>query len=222
MTRSVAVIGLGRFGAALATELTSRGVEVIAVDLEERRVLSVSEDVNDSSCVDSRDAKALDRAGIGAVDVAVVAIGENFEAVQETVLALREVGVKHVIARAQTEDRRRILARIGADEVLSPEVENARRVAHSLTNPLVRESYELEFGGQVATVATPAGMVGRTLAEIGATDAYGILIVRLIRPAAGDGPPEVVMPAKASTKLAAGDELTIVGSPDGVRRFAAG
>lgn len=222
MTRSVAVIGLGRFGAALATDLTHRGVEVIAIDVEERRVLSVHGEVHDSSCVDSRDARALERAGVAAVDVAVVAIGENFEAVQETVLALRQIGVEHVVARAQTEDRRRILERVGADEVLSPEIDNARRVAHSLTNPLIRESFELAFGGQVSTMVTPAGMVGKTLAEIGATAAFGVLVVRVLRKSASAAQPEVLMPPGAATKLESGDELTVVGPKEGIRRFAAG
>ena len=77
-------------------------------------------------------------------------------------------------------------------------------------------------GGEVATVSTPPAMVGRTLEDIGATAAFGVLVVRVIRNRGSGSDPEVIMPPIASTKLEADDELTVVGSPDAVRLFAAG
>ena len=144
--RSIAVIGLGRFGAALARELQNRDIEVLAIDGREQEVQELQGLVTEAVRVDAQNARELERLGLAHMDVVVVAIGEDFEAAQDCVLALKSIGVRHVVARAQTRDRRRILRKIGADSVVSPEAESAKRVAQTLTHPLVSESVDLGRG----------------------------------------------------------------------------
>ncbi|MCB9832207.1 MAG: TrkA family potassium uptake protein [Planctomycetes bacterium] len=213
--RSVAVIGLGRFGSALALALEEAGVEVLALDTNEEHVKNHEGKVTEVVRLDARDGRELEKAGVGQVDVVVVAIGEDFEAAQETVLALRRMEAKHIIGRAQTEDRRRILRRIGAHHVVSPEEESAKRVAQSLTHPLVAESVDLGDGVEVATLATPASFLDRSLAEIKPNSEFGVLVVRVIRE---DG--TVIMPPSATLRIDRGDRVTIIGRSEGIRRFA--
>lgn len=213
--RSVAVIGLGRFGSALALALESDGVEVLALDSDEEVVKNHEGKVTEALRIDSRDGRELEKSGVAQVDVVVVAIGEDFEAAQETVLALRRLEVKHIIGRAQTEDRRRILRRIGAHHVVSPEEESAKRVAQSLTHPLVAEAVDLGDGVQVATLAVPGVFCGKTLVDIKPNAEYGILVVRVIKEGGA-----VVMPPSAVYRLEKGDRVTIIGQAEGVRRFA--
>ena len=215
--RSVAVIGMGRFGAALVRELEQLGVEVLAIDTDEKDLQKIRADVSAARVIDGRDDKALASAGAGEVDMAVVAIGESFEAAQECVLALRKLGVSHIVARAQTADRRTILQKIGADRVVSPEVESAKRVAQSLAHPLMADSVDIGDGASVATLEVPEALVGKTLAEIGRERLQGLLVLRVLRK---NGPkPEVIMPPGAETRLEAGDQITIVGQVETVRAF---
>ncbi len=213
--RSVAVIGLGRFGSALSLALEAEGVEVLAIDSSEEQVKNHQGKVSEALRIDSRDGRELGKSGIAQVDVVVVAIGEDFEAAQETILVLRRLEAKHIIGRAQTEDRRRILRRIGAHHVVSPEEESAKRVAQSLTHPLVAESVDLGDGIEVATLEPPAVFHGRSLAEIKPNDEFGVLVVKMTRSGG-----EVIMPPTALHRMEKGDRVTIIGRSEGVQRFA--
>jgi trk system potassium uptake protein TrkA len=213
--RSVAVIGLGRFGSALALALEADGIEVLAIDSSEEQVKNHEGKVSEALRLDSRDGRELEKAGVAQVDVVVVAIGEDFEAAQETVLALRRMDAKHIIGRAQTEDRRRILRRIGAHHVVSPEEESAKRVAQSLTHPLVAESVDLGDGVELATLEPPAVFHGRSLADIKPNAEFGVLVVKMTRSGG-----EVIMPPAATHRMEKGDRVSIIGLADGIRRFA--
>ena len=109
-----AVIGLGKFGFHVAKGLAQQGLNVIAADLNEDHVREVNEYVQDAVILDSTDMRALREAGIGNVDVAIVSIGENIEASILTVMALKELGVETVIAKAITTVHGQILSKLGA------------------------------------------------------------------------------------------------------------
>ena len=116
-----AVIGLGRFGSRLAAGLASAGQEVIAIDLDERIVEQLRDRVTVAVAMDSTNEKALEAHGLDKVDAAVVCMGSAFEANALTTVILKQYGVERVISRAATPTSARILARIGADEVVNPE-----------------------------------------------------------------------------------------------------
>lgn len=219
---SIAVIGLGRFGSALARELQARGAEVVAVDSNPDNLERVGDTVSAVSRIDGSDPSALRRVGVQDMDMVVVAIGESFIATQECVLALKTAGAKKIVARAQTPDRRRILELIGADIVVSPEEEFAKRVAYRLIHPIVLDSVDLGDGIEVVTVDVPPHLVGLTLAQAKPRSDFNILVLRIRRKVAGRRDPEIILPPGADTKLLAGDSITIVGRTDDIARFTLG
>ncbi|MCA9321930.1 MAG: TrkA family potassium uptake protein, partial [Planctomycetes bacterium] len=217
--RSVAVIGMGRFGVALARELESLGIEVLALDFNEEDLQRVQGQVSACRVVDARDRKELAAAGVADVDVVIVAIGENFEAAQECILALRKLGVRRIIGRAQTTDRTRILEKIGAGRVVSPEIESAKRVAQSLAHPLLEDAIDIGDGVRISTLEAPEDLVGKSLMEIGTARLEGLLVLRVVRGAENAPDRVVIMPAGAGTRLEVGDRLTLVGRPEDLARF---
>ena len=220
--RNIAVIGLGRFGAALATELHAfDGVDVLAIDIDEEATKAVESKVTAVRCIDARNSRALEVAGVADVDLAIVAIGENFVAAQECVLALKEdLGLGQVLARAQTEDRREILLKVGANEVLSPEEESAKRVAGRLTHPLTADSVDLGDGLELMTLTAPSSFEGKTLAEIGAEMPLKLLVIGVIRADGGRGAHAGDIPPSGATRIEEGDRLKVLGRRDDVRRLA--
>ncbi|APT93626.1 hypothetical protein CPHO_03030 [Corynebacterium phocae] len=128
----VVILGLGRFGMALAEELVLYGVEVMAVDTEERRVNAASRTLAHCVVADSVDIEVLRKLGVDEVQRAVVAIGSNLEASILSASNLVELGVPNIWAKADSDAHARILEQIGAHHVVRPERDTARRVAHLL------------------------------------------------------------------------------------------
>jgi trk system potassium uptake protein TrkA len=108
-----AVIGIGRFGSAIATKLSKKGAEVIAIDISEERISSIKEDVTYSVALDSTDINSLKSQNICEMDAVVVSIGEDFQALLLTAFALQELKVKRIIVRAQGETQIKILSKMG-------------------------------------------------------------------------------------------------------------
>jgi trk system potassium uptake protein TrkA len=132
MRKRVLVIGLGQFGTALAETLTDQGCEVIAVDSHMAAIEAVKRRVTFAVQLDATDPNALRAIDAHNCQSAVVAIGDMFENAVLTVAALREVGLAHVVARARTAQQARILAAVGAAEVLQLEAEMGRTLGHRL------------------------------------------------------------------------------------------
>jgi len=135
MTKRVMVVGLGRFGAALAAELSAQGVEVIAADREMAAVETVKDTVSMAVQLDTSDVRALASVEAASCEVAVVAIGEDFESAILSVAALKEAGVRRIVARARSEREGRIFSAVGANEVVLIEPEMGRTVASRIANP---------------------------------------------------------------------------------------
>lgn len=126
------IIGLGRFGAALAESLSERGAEVIAVDTNMAEVEAVKRKVAYALELDATDPAALQSVDPLRCKAVIVAIGENFEATVLTLAALREVGVKEIVARARSAREARILLAVGATEIIELEAEMGRTYGHKL------------------------------------------------------------------------------------------
>ena len=142
------VIGLGRFGSAMAMTLTELGHDVIGVDGDESRVQQLADVITHALQIDATDEKALRAAGIQDVDVAVVSIGENIESSLLVVMQLRDLGIGTIVAKAVTPLHGRILEKLGVSRVIFPEREMAIRIAHSLVLP------NLEAAGAEAEAGT--------------------------------------------------------------------
>lgn len=155
-----AVVGLGKFGFHVAKGLAQQGLSVIAVDLNEEHVRDINEFVQDAIVLDSTDIRALREAGIGNVDIAVVSIGENIEASILTVMALKELGVETVIAKAITQVHGQILSKLGAAKVIYPEMESAKKIVKKMVQNMHYETIDLSITMKIAKLTVPSFWIG--------------------------------------------------------------
>ena len=130
--QTYAVFGLGRYGIAVAKELVDNGMEVIAVDTNERIVNDAVGILPVCKCADITDAEVFSQLGIANVDVVIIAMASNLEASVMAVTLCKEAGVKTVIAKCANEMHQKILKRVGADQVVFPENESGVRLAKNL------------------------------------------------------------------------------------------
>lgn len=207
------VIGLGRFGGAVATELVKLGFEVLGVDGDAGRVQAYADTLTHVVQADTTNDEALRQLGASEFRYAVVAIGTDIEASILTTAALGDMGVANLWAKAVTQAHGRILERVGAHHVVFPEHEMGERVAHLVGGGVIDWFQLDEHFAMVETVA-PAAMVGRSLAEIGIRDRYGVTVV-CIKPA-GSG----FTYATAETLICDGDVLVVAGATAQAEAFA--
>jgi trk system potassium uptake protein TrkA len=209
--RQFAVIGLGRFGSAVATTLVELGQDVLGIDSDEASVQALTDRVPHLMKLNAMDRRALVEAGIGDVDVGVVSIGTNIEASLLIVVTLQELGVKKILAKATTAIHGRILERLGVDRVVYPEREMALRVAHSLVVPNVIDHIGLSRDFSIIEIPVPPLFAGRTLREIGLRAKYGLTLIAIKRKANDEAEQMMVSP-DPDELIRAGDTLAIVGS----------
>jgi trk system potassium uptake protein TrkA len=210
--QAFAVIGLGRFGSAMATTLTELGHEVIGVDARTAKVQELADRVTQAIELDATDERALRAAGIQDVNVAVVSIGENIEASLLVVMQLREIGIKTVVAKAVTPLHGRILEKLGVSRVIFPEKEMAVRVAHSLVMPNAIDYIELSRDFSIVELPAPAAFVGQTLKQLELRPRYGLTLIA-IRRRPNPGAREVTNIAPGADEIILHDDiLALLGS----------
>jgi trk system potassium uptake protein TrkA len=212
--RSFAVIGLGRFGSAVATTLAELGQDVIGIDSDEERVRRLSDVISYAVELDATDEKALRAAGIQDVEVAIISIGENIESSVLIVMTAKELGIKTVIAKATTPLHGRILEKLGVTRIIFPEREMAIRIAHSLVVPNVLDYIELSRDFSIIELPAPPEFVGRSLKQLELRPRYGLTLIAIKRKSGtGDGEITNVAPA-ADDVILAGDVLALLGGND--------
>jgi trk system potassium uptake protein TrkA len=219
-----AVIGLGRFGSQLAISLAERNVEVIAIDKDMQAVEQVKDIVTYAVRLDSVDKEALLAQGIGEVDTAIVAIGDNFEANVLTAALLKNIGVKTVIARAASEIQKQILELIGVDRVVFPEAESGIRLAQNLTSRAIWDYVPLSGDRVIAELRAPRRFWNKTIRESEIRRKYGINIIaikkRTPKLSATGGPTvieeSIIESPEADHIIEENDILIVVGSNDDI------
>lgn len=211
---SVLVIGLGRFGGALAETLVELGTEVLAVDFDADRVQEYSERLTHVRQADTTSATVLRQLGAGEFSVAVVAIGNDIESSILTTAALADLGVPSIWAKAIRADHGRILERVGAHNVVYPERQMGIRTAHAVSGRVI-DYFELDPGFVLAEVRPPRRLIGKTLAEADIRNRYGVTIV-CVKPN-GEG----FTYATPETCMAEGDILVVAGDVERAEAFAA-
>ena len=175
------VIGLGRFGMAVASELCILGNEVLAVDIREDLVQTATSRVTRAIIADARDPEVLKELSVRNFDCAVVAVGEDIGNSALITLNLKELGVKNVVCKAASHTHRKVLEKIGADRVVFPEHEMGNKLAHALSNSNVLNFIELSDEASIVEVPVPADWVGKTLRELDVRNTYGVNVIALRR-----------------------------------------
>lgn len=157
------VIGLGKFGFHVAKGLAQQGESVIAIDNDEEKIRDINEFVQDAIVLDSTDIRALREAGIGDAEIAIVSIGEHIEASILTVMALKELGIQTVVAKAITQVHGQILSKLGAAKVIYPEMESAKKLVKKIVKNMLYETIDLSITMKLAKMTVPAFWVGTSI-----------------------------------------------------------
>lgn len=210
---SVVVIGLGRFGGAVAESLTQLGHDVLAIDQNAELVQEWSGRLTHVVQANTTSVEALQQLGCGHFGHAVVAIGSDIEASVLTVLALTDIGVPDIWAKAVTSRHGRILERTGAHHVVYPEASMGERVAHLVTGKMI-DFIEFDDGFAIVKTRAPREVVGKTLAESALRTQHGVTIVGVKRPRAD------FAYARPETFVEPGDVLIVAGPTKLVEAFA--
>lgn len=199
------VIGLGRFGSSVATTLADNGYDVLAIDQNEERVQSISNQVTHAVEADATDEEALKTLGVRNFDVAVVSIGDNVSANILCTLILKELGVPYVIVKAPDTLHGKVLTKVGADRVVYPERDMGARIAHNLISSNVLDYIEFapEYG--VIEIIATDKMIGKTLKELEFRSKFNVNVMAIKR---GDN---LNVSPGAGDKVLEGDRLVVMG-----------
>lgn len=211
----VLIVGLGRFGGAVADTLVELDHEVLAIDREPKIVQEFSARLTHVVEADSTSEESLRQLGAAEFDRAVVAIGTNIEASILTTSVLSDLGVKSIWAKAITRSHGRILERVGATHVVFPEHEMGERVAHVVSGQMINY-IEFDDGFVLVETRPPRAYVGKTLGEAQIRSRHGVTVVCTKRPG------EDFTHATPETRIEADDLLIVAGKTKLAERFAAG
>jgi trk system potassium uptake protein TrkA len=213
-TEPVAVIGLGRFGSALALELARRGTEVLGIDSRENVVQRLAGQLGRVVAADSTDIDALRELGLESFTRAVVAIGTDQQSSILTTALLVDLEIEDIWAKALDAQHAKILARIGAHHVIQPESEMGERVAHLVSGRML-DYIELDKDWALIKAKPPRFLVGAPLGESRLRARYRVTVVS-VKP---EGKTDFTY-ADAATVLSYDDEILVVGHVRDVERFS--
>ena len=211
---NVVVIGLGRFGGAVAESLINLGHEVLGIDSDEHIVQDWGDRLTHVVEADATDTEAMRQLGVQDFSRAVVGIGTNLETSVLTVLTLTEIGVTEIWAKATSMKHGKILSQVGARHVIYPEAEMGERVAHLITGRML-DYIEFDDGFAIAKVRAPNEAVGKTLADIGLRSKWGVTVVGTKLPG------KDFTYARPETVVPPGCILIVAGDTKKVEQFAA-
>ena len=209
----VVVMGLGRFGGAVAETLMRLGSEVLGMDQDPRLVQDFSSRLTHAVEADSTDPEALDQLGVKDFKHAVVAIGSDLEASILTVAALSDLAIPNIWAKAVTGAHGRILERVGAHSVVYPERDMGERIAHRVSGRMI-DYLELDESFAIVETNPPKGLVGKTLGEYGVRAKHDVTVV-CIQPAGGS-----FTYATAETMVGRDDILVVAGETRATEKFS--
>jgi len=177
--KTYAVFGLGRYGFAVAKELVENGMEVIAVDADQKIVNDAVAYLPVCKCADVTDVEVITRLGIGDIDTVIVCMANNLEASVMAVTLCKEVGVKTVIAKCANEMHQKILLRVGADRVVFPETESGIRLAKNLLSSGFIDMISLSRDVSIVEIDVKEEWYGKNLIELNLRKKYGINVVAI-------------------------------------------
>jgi trk system potassium uptake protein TrkA len=204
--KSYVVIGLGRFGSEVARRLYELGCEVLAVDTHSDLVQQISQDVTHAVVADARDKEVLRALGVKDFDCAIVAIGGSLGDSVLATMNVKELGVPRVVCKAHDETHRQVLLKLGADQIVIPEQEQAVRLARSLSSHNVLDYIELSSEYGIVEVPAPKSWIGKNLKELNVRAKLGLNIL-----AVKQGNDINVSPA-AEYSIGAEDILVVLGN----------
>ncbi|MBN1525951.1 MAG: TrkA family potassium uptake protein [Spirochaetales bacterium] len=221
-----AVIGLGTFGKKVCEVLSEKGGQVIAMDHSEENIEKIKETVTTAILIDATDEASLLKAPLDEVDIAIVGIGDNFEASILATALLRKRGIPYILARAVSDIHQTVLRQVGANEVINLEIDEGMRIALRLISPEVLDSIPLSKEYSFAETKLPKLFIGQTIRNIQLREKFNLNIIsikRFLKDIDDVGNPiqkeELVFP-DADVMLEDGDVLLVVGKNTSLEEFS--
>lgn len=213
MAKSFLVLGLGRFGRAVAQTLSEAGHEVLGVDGDEKIIQSMSHSLTEVIQADLTSESFLSSLDVARFHGVVVAIGENMQVSIMATVILKELGARNILVKAQDDFQEKVLYRLGADKVVLPERDTGIKTGHMMAAENLFDMVEISESHAIIRMAVPASWAGKTVGELALRAKYGINVIALSRKEAAS-----IIPT-ASTMLEAGAELTVIGESQDLKRL---
>ena len=210
-----AIIGIGNFGYYLGRHLFSKGHEVIALDINRPQVEKIKDFVSQAVVADASERETLEALGLKDIDAAVVCIGTNMQAAVLATLHLKELKIRRILAKANSEEQGRVLLKIGADEIIFPERDQAITAASRLDNPSVLDYLPFVEGYSIVGLAPPPDFIGKTLKELDLINRYGLQVLAVKEFI----PPRITMIPTGAFLIKDSDSLIVLGPDNALRKF---
>ncbi len=179
--KTYAIIGLGRYGSAVAKELINSGAEVLAIDIDENIVNDVAREISMCKCADITDEEAFSQLGMDRIDVAIIAMASNLEASVMAITLCKEAGVGTVIVKCGSDMQAKIYNKVGADKTVFPEKESGMRLAKNILSNGFMDIVELSKEVSMVEIPVNSEWQGKNLIELKLRKKYGINIVAIVK-----------------------------------------
>ncbi len=213
---SFLVIGMGRFGSSVATELYELKHDVLVVDEKEDNVANVVNHVTEVIIGDAKDETVLRSLDIYSFDCVIVAMAGTIEDSVLTTIMLKEMGAKMIVCKAQNEWHAKILTQIGADKIIRPESDMGKQVALSLVRKNIIDYFEISPDYGVLEIVTPNQWIGKNIRENNLRSKYGITVIAIRNPETE----KMIYSPIADELLHEGDTLTLIGSKKDLEKIS--
>jgi trk system potassium uptake protein TrkA len=209
--KEIAIIGLGRFGSSLARRLETLGHHVLGIDMDQRVVKEIADEITECVVLDAIDEEALRQVDITAYQTVVVAISSNFETSALITSTLKKMGISNVITKSNSDRHREILLRIGADRVILPEEDSGNQLADEISIPGMMQVLPLNQDYSLIEIKAPPGLRGK---GVDAGEPYGVIVILILR---GE---ELIINPEQDCKFMQDDILVLVGEKRRLAEFS--
>ena len=213
--KRVVVIGLGIFGYNIARDLFENGFDVIAIDKNKEVIQKIKNYSTKAILADGTDKEVMDEIGIQEDDIAIISFGEDLASSTLITLHLKQLKVKNIIVKAPNEEHKMILEKVGATDVIIPEMDVAKKVAKSLISPNVMDYIPLSEDYMILEMAPPNSFLGKTIAELQLRSKYNIEVIA-VRDVISD---KVHMVPQADFIIKDGEVLVVIGKEADIRKI---
>lgn len=211
--KSFCVIGLGKFGQALAETLAKAGAQVMIIDTDSDKVTSLADIVTNAVIGDPTNEAVLRAAGISDYECAIICLTTNINANILLTIMLKEAGVKKVVVRALNEGHRKVLEHIGADMIVFPEQDMGEKLGYMLTKDNVTDFVEFS-GYKIVEITVPGDWIGKNLVDLGLRQRYSVNVIAVSR---ADGSVDV---SPTPTRLfVPGDRVSVIGADQDIDKL---
>ena len=210
--KSFAIIGIGNFGRSVETTLCKLGHEVLAMDISEDRVRDIADHVTAAVQINVTDERAMRQVGIRNFDCVIISVGEDIRASILATVLCKEMGAKHVVAKASDDMHAKILLKTGADSVVRPEHESGVRLARSLVSDSVIDYLDLSDEYSIHEMRIPRVWVDKSIMKIDVRRNYGISIIAIRRGG------RIIVAIDPEQPLKADDILVMIGSNKSLKK----